>query len=83
MSMKTDVQAGGITFNRSRAVGPERKGLKVRSNIKAGPGSGAGGVWLNHNQSVSSGLRIKSKVKAGGLQLNHNQTVTPVTRRAR
>lgn len=53
------------------------RGIIVRSKIKAGPGSGAGGVWLNHN-----GIVVRTKVKAGpggtsngGVWLNHNVTV--------
>jgi hypothetical protein len=43
--------------------------MKVKSSVKAG------GVRLNHNQTVK-GLRVKSTVKAGpGLVLQHNQTV--------
>jgi hypothetical protein len=36
-------------------------GMKVKSNVKAG------GVTLNHNQTVRSGkgLRVKSNIKAG------------------
>ncbi|MDQ3009950.1 MAG: hypothetical protein M3X11_04515 [Acidobacteriota bacterium] len=26
--------------------------MKVKTNVKAGPGSGAGGVWLNHNETI-------------------------------
>lgn len=49
-------------------------GMKVKSNIKAGPGGG--GIWLNHNQTVvKQGLRVKSNVKVGGPLLQHNQTV--------
>ena len=47
--------------------------MKIKSNIKAG------GKNLNHNQTVSRGLRIKSNVKAGTdqgrIMMNHNQTL--------
>ena len=45
--------------------------MKVKSNVKAG------GLKINHNQTVASkGLRVKSSVKAGpGVVLQHNQTV--------
>ena len=52
--------------------------MKVKSNVKAG------GISVQHNQTVSKGLRVKSKVKAGADpghgSNNHNQTVA---RRAR
>jgi hypothetical protein len=48
-------------------------GLRVKSNIKAGPV----GLVLQHNQTVTkdNGLRIKSNIKAGPLVVQHNQTV--------
>jgi hypothetical protein len=46
------------------------KGLKVKTNVKAGP-NGIGGFSVNHNQTI----RVKTGVKAGGYKLNHNQTV--------
>ena len=33
------------------------------------------GATINHNQTVSPGLRIKSSIKAGAT-INHNQTVS-------
>lgn len=54
MEVKSNVKAGGPQFNHNQTVRPNPKGMKVRSNIKAGPGgSGAGGVWLNHNQTIT------------------------------
>jgi hypothetical protein len=35
------------------------RGLKVKTNVKAG------GVGLNHNQTAARGLKVKSGVKAG------------------
>ena len=46
--------------------------MKVKSDVKAG------GLNLNHNQTVSrgsKGLRVKANVKAGGWRINHNQTI--------
>ena len=42
--------------------------MRVKSNVKAG------GVSLNHNQTVK-GLRVKSSIKAGKIAVNHDQTV--------
>jgi hypothetical protein len=35
--------------------------MKIKTNVKAG------GVLLNHNQTVSRGLKVKTNVKAGGV----------------
>ena len=43
--------------------------MKIKSKIKAG------GMQLQHNQTVSRGLRVRSNVKAGGLFTNHSQTI--------
>lgn len=42
--------------------------MKVKANVKAG------GVSVNHNQTVK-GLRVKAGVRAGGKDPNHSQTV--------
>jgi hypothetical protein len=52
-----------------RMIKLRRNIMKVKSNVKAG------GMNLQHNQTMARGLRVKSKVRAGGSQLNHNQTV--------
>jgi hypothetical protein len=45
------------------------RGLKVKTNVKAGD-------WSNqHNQTIKRGLKVKSGVKAGGMPLQHNQTM--------
>jgi hypothetical protein len=46
--------------------------LKVKTHVKAG------GIQLQHNQTVARGLKVKSGVKAGGVSMppNHNQTVS-------
>jgi len=49
--------------------------MKIKTNVKAGGG------WANHNQTVSRGLKVKTKVEAGfnpqpdPPRDNHNQTV--------
>ena len=35
--------------------------MKTRTNVKAG------GLTANHNQTVASGLHVKTAVKAGGI----------------
>lgn len=47
--------------------------MRIKSKIQAG------GINLQHNQTVSRGLRTKSNVRAGAggvrYSVNHNQTV--------
>ena len=43
--------------------------LKVKTNIKAG------GIRVNHNETLVRGLKVKTSVKAGGLRTNHNETL--------
>ena len=52
--------------------------MRIKTNLKAG------GLQFNHNQTVTSGLKVKSNVKAGASngtinvgsgRSNHNQTV--------
>ena len=46
LRVRSSVKGGGIQFNHAEA-----KGLRVRTSVKGGPGSGAGGVWLNHSEA--------------------------------
>jgi hypothetical protein len=56
--------------------------MKISTNVKAG-------ATLNHNQTTTRGLKVKTSVKAGGIKvpetnvkagamgsLNHNQSVS-------
>ena len=38
--------------------------MKIKTNVKAG-GVGVPGAPLNHNQTMTRGLKVKSNVKAG------------------
>jgi len=50
--------------------------MKIKTNIKAGQLDTPGGSGsVNHNQTVSRGLKVKTNAKAGALTYNHNQTV--------
>jgi hypothetical protein len=45
------------------------RAMKVQTQIKAG------GIGLNHNQTLVRSLKAQTQVKAGGIGLNHNQTL--------
>jgi hypothetical protein len=45
--------------------------MKIKSNVKAG------GLSINHNQTISRGLKVKTNVRGGvwgNPATNHNQT---------
>ena len=65
--MKTNIKVGGLRMNHNETVA---KGLKVKTNVKAGGITGG-----NHNETLAKGLRVKTNVKAGGRGLNHNETL--------
>ena len=49
--------------------------MKIKTNVKAG------GWSMQHNQKVTRGLKVKTRVKAGQIDFppgpgNHNQTVS-------
>jgi hypothetical protein len=44
--------------------------MNIKTNVKAG------GISLQHNQTVSRGLKVKTNVKAGIMEQQHNQTMT-------
>ena len=52
-------EAGGWCHNHNQTLSREAKGLRVKSNLKAGI------IVTQHNQTVARGLRVKSGVKAG------------------
>jgi hypothetical protein len=39
-------------------------GLRVKTHVKAG------GITMNHNQTLVRGLKVKTDVKAGGVIIN-------------
>ena len=45
--------------------------MRTKTNVKAG----RAGISVNHNESLSSGLKLKTRVKAGRVAVNHNQTL--------
>ena len=52
-------------------------GIVVSTAITAGPGSGAGGVWLNHTDGivVSTAITAGPGSGAGGVWLNHSEAI--------
>lgn len=66
MKIKTNVKAGIVTANHNQTLA---RGLKVKSNLRAGIDPPQPDRHNNHNQTVARGLKIKSGVKAGGLPL--------------
>ena len=62
MKIKTIVKAGGWLNNHNQTVS---RGLKVKTNVKAGIIIIGGRSNHNHNQTAARGLKVKSGVKAG------------------
>jgi hypothetical protein len=56
MRIKTNVKAGGMNLQHNQTI----RSVKVKSGVKA-----CGGGMLNHSQTVTRGLRVKTNVKAG------------------
>lgn len=53
LKVKTNVKAGGTSFNHNQALA---RGLKVKTNVKAG------GLSANHNQMLVCGAKKEERV---------------------
>jgi hypothetical protein len=61
MKIKTHVRAGGISMQHNQKV---VRGLKVKTNVKAGDGTGGTGpkkITTNHNQTVARVLKANAQ----------------------
>ena len=60
-------------MGKSSSVPPRNKerktSMKIKTKVKAG------GISLNHNQTMARGLKVKTDVKAGEMQIQHNRTM--------
>ena len=77
MKIKTNVKAGArtgdIIIGSTATLPPNHnqtmaRGLKVKTNVKAGvgdPGCPEWGCGMNHNQTMARGLKVKTGIKAG------------------
>ena len=70
MTTRTNLKAGGKRYNHNETM----KGLTLRTHVRAGRKAG-GCQQENHNESLRSGLPLKSHVKASGQNLNHNESL--------
>jgi hypothetical protein len=62
--VSTAISGGGWSLNHA-------EGIVVSTPITAGPGSGAGGVWLQH----AEGIVVSTAIPAGGIQCNHAEGI--------
>ena len=62
---------------KSAMTNSTQNGIVVSTAITAGPGSGAGGVWLNHTEGivVSTPITAGPGSGAGGVWLNHGEAI--------
>ena len=70
LRVKSSVKAGGVSWNHNPMVARPAKGLRIKTNIKAGIGVCSKGRICapadpNHNQTLARGLKVKTNVKAG------------------
>jgi hypothetical protein len=76
-------QIGGRGLTQPAFVQSQEQEMKTKTNLKAGVSSyqtsGHGALVANHNETIATGLRVKSAVKAGpgygALLSNHNETL--------
>ena len=50
----------------------KKTNVKPTSTVKIQSGLKAGGLAMNHNQSL---VKVRSGLKAGGMAMNHNQAL--------
>ncbi len=54
LKVETEVKGGGTKLTHG-----QDKGLRVRTSVKGGSGSGSGGVWLNHSEAGAQRLEVR------------------------
>jgi hypothetical protein len=61
MKIRSNVKAGSKTGNARNHNQTITRGVRVKSNVKAGIGPDGN----NHNQTITRGVRVKTNMKAG------------------